>query len=1138
MHFKAAALTALVAIASPDASAAFGVANTRMTSSFMPQASRVASFTAHSCRAGDIAVSGRSTRRSKAALCMLLDNNGGIEELEELCKQEDGLSKSVRKTPKLFKLGGTAAIPAAAALGFLMTPSRRLAAHAVGSAITGVAGIIGKSRIDAATEAAAKPAIAQAIIDLGVDDDGLADAIADVKDTFGVEDEDFEEMCSDVYRRYLTGMVKNPIAKTGDLKELSQLRAALEMDNLGVGEAHASAAKEFYRQTCLFTPEEDLDDPGHPDRMSIDKFLFLSERAFRQAGETDEAFKFEMSRVAKAFKIQLDEALDRVAEVSEPFYRRALASTRSKLESGQVSSDMLRRARKSLGIDDVMASDLHISTFNDEIKELLGKDTEVEVDPASLKFPEGAMDRLNKLKEVLNLSDEEADYEIQNEATELFQAKALSMMEDAFAGIVGADAAWENMATRQSELCLKDDQMKTLLSAMVMQSLGKPLEETMTFAKVNNEAATYDKLVDCLHAKEVCKAVLSLSGWSEFDDFDAKFFDPWAPDSACGFLSPDKRMTLFKMFLRRSVIKSESKKELTDELYAKVMEVKGMLGVTDDQVEEEMKNQFGPELMTALQVATNEIIGDDYTPDLVKNLKEKVDKVISDYRLSDTLVMEYGANLYLKAVGVVSQNTPSGIPSKESSGALQGLRELLRLSEEDAYPAHLEVFGEVYKRSVLEAMGPTGVIRPEFREPLVDLRNRLGVTEDAARELYLAAVKERMVPMVEDLVLELERTMLDQQQLAQKRKKDFGEDVFKSGRSGSGKLGIGAEGYLMTDMMNLVDFYTENDVAEKKEVGTKTIQKKVMEGDEEKTVEEEVPDYETIYPITGLESGALEEEMAELLYRQFAVGAFTVQGPQGARFESSKELFGSIIGLSEEKMEEIGTSIGGQVYENLIRNSMMSKGSLDQQDMMMLANVQNKLGIAAEKGEEMLTDCQKKILSEEADALINNEGATPEILKAFREKCNSMGMELEADVGISKNRLVRMFEVEVSPGLMKGEITIESGEILGEIQESLGLSPEEAEKIFENLIEKQAKFTLGQIKGDFLRGRDDQIAPQIKRLATFSAFVNGEIDLDVDEPTAYKIVNLYDAFDFSEEDADTVESNKDALKIAMGLPVE
>jgi len=945
-------------------------------------------------------------------------------------------------------------------------------------------------------------------------------------------------MCSDVYQRYLIGMVKNPIAKTGDLKELSQLRSALGMDNLAAGEAHASAAREFYRQTCLFTPEEDLDDPDHPDRMSIDKFLFLSERAFRQAGETDEAFKFEMSRVAKAFGITMDEALDRVADVAEPFYRRALASTRSKLETGQVSSDMLRRARKSLGIDDVTATDLHVSTFNDEIKELLGKDTEEEVDPASLKFPEGAMDRLNKLKDVLGLTDEEADYEIQNEATELFQAKALSTMEEAFAGLVDASAAWEAMSTRQSELCLKDSQMKTLLSSMVMQSLGKPLEETMTFAKVNNEAATYDKLVDCLNAKETCKAVLGLSGWSEFDDFDAKFFDPWAPDSACGFLSPDKRLTLYRMFLRRSVIKSESKKELTDELYEKVMEVKGMLGITDEQVEEEMKAQFGPELMKALQVATNEIIGDDYTPELVTNLKEKVDKVISDYRLSDSLVLEYGANLYLKAVGVVSQNTPSGIPSKEKMEALDGLRSLLRLSKEDTYPAHLEVFGEVYKRSVLEAMGPTGVIRPEFREPLVDLRARLGVTEDAARQLFLDAVKERMVPMVEDLVLELERTMLNQQQLAQKRQKDFGEDVFKSGRSGAGKLGIGAEGYLMTDMMNLVDFYSENDVAEQKEVGTKTITKTVKEGDETREVEEEVPDFETVYPITGLESGALEEEMAELLFRQFAVGAFTVQGPQGARYESSKETFGKIIGLTDEKMEEVASSIGGQVYENLIRNSMMTKGQLDQQDMMMLANVQNKLGIAAEKGEEMLTDCQKKILSEEADDLLNNEGATPEMLKAFREKCNSMGMELEADVGISKSRLVRMFEVEVTPGLMKGEITIESGEVLGEIQESLGLSPEEAEKIFENLIEKQAKFTLGQVKGEFLRGRDDEVAPLIKRLATFSAFANGEIELDVDESTAYKIVNLYDAFDFSEEDAEAVEANKEALKTAMGLPVE
>jgi hypothetical protein len=83
-----------------------------------------------------------------------------------------------------------------------------------------------------------------------------------------------------------------------------------------------------------------------------------------------------------------------------------------------------------------------------------------------------------------------------------------------------------------------------------------------------------------------------------------------------------------------------------------------------------------------------------------------------------------------------------------------------------------------------------------------------------------------------------------------------------------GVLGLGAEVNIMSDIMNLVDFYTENKIAEKKEVGTKTIDDK------------EVPVYETTYPVTGLASGVVDQEMAELLYRQFVVGGFTTQGSE------------------------------------------------------------------------------------------------------------------------------------------------------------------------------------------------------------------------------------------------------------------
>ncbi len=126
--------------------------------------------------------------------------------------------------------------------------------------------------------------------------------------------------------------------------------------------------------------------------------------------------------------------------------------------------------------------------------------------------------------------------------------------------------------------------------------------------------------------------------------------------------------------------------------------------------------------------------------------------------------------------------TPSGIPAEDRVAQLEALRELLGMSKDATYDAHLEVFGNSYKTSVLEAMGSTGVITKDYREPLDKLRDRLGVSEEDSRGLYLEAMEERMVPMIEWIILELERTMLTAEQLAQKRQKDFGEDYFKTGK--------------------------------------------------------------------------------------------------------------------------------------------------------------------------------------------------------------------------------------------------------------------------------------------------------------------------------------------------------------------
>ena len=96
--------------------------------------------------------------------------------------------------------------------------------------------------------------------------------------------------------------------------------------------------------------------------MSIETFLLLSERTLYEGGETEEAFKYEMSRISKAC-IKLNEALERIVEVAEPFYQKSFDSTRAKLDSNVVSAEMLVRARNSLGIDGLSANDVDPNVF-------------------------------------------------------------------------------------------------------------------------------------------------------------------------------------------------------------------------------------------------------------------------------------------------------------------------------------------------------------------------------------------------------------------------------------------------------------------------------------------------------------------------------------------------------------------------------------------------------------------------------------------------------------------------------------------------------------------------------------------------------------------------------------------------------
>lgn len=389
MKYSSAAV-ALVLASNCWQAGAFGSLPTSSRSSFVPKAS--------------FGIAPQRMSTGAGSVSMLVQSSGGMLELEELLESDTGVTKTVRKSPLLWKIASYAAIPASAALGFGMVPSTKMAANAVGAVATGVAGFIGRNKMTDVAGSAAKPAIAECVIEYGIGDPAeTAEKLEALREEFSVHPDDFKSLCGDVYRKYLVGMVKfDNQPRSSELTELENLKLSLSLDNLAVGEAHMMAAQDWFRETCLFITEEDLEDEESSERQAMNKILYLTERALRQNGETDGAFLYEMTRTAKVFNMTYYEALERVEEVVEPFYERALKSARGKLGTDKVSANMLERARATLGVNDRMGFDLHESALNDEVRSLI-EDADGKIDPKTAKFPEGTAERVSCREDLMEL---------------------------------------------------------------------------------------------------------------------------------------------------------------------------------------------------------------------------------------------------------------------------------------------------------------------------------------------------------------------------------------------------------------------------------------------------------------------------------------------------------------------------------------------------------------------------------------------------------------------------------------------------------------------------------------------------------------------------------------------------------------
>ncbi|GMH50574.1 hypothetical protein TrRE_jg13158 [Triparma retinervis] len=125
----------------------------------------------------------------------------GSDAFTALVSEDTGAVRQVRDLPPpLRKLASVATIPLSAAAGYLMTPSRRVVASAVGSVVTGVGGVVAKSKLDNVAEKAARGAVARLLMDKGIDDCSEID-IEQVRVDFGVDEGEWVTIKTRVFRQ-------------------------------------------------------------------------------------------------------------------------------------------------------------------------------------------------------------------------------------------------------------------------------------------------------------------------------------------------------------------------------------------------------------------------------------------------------------------------------------------------------------------------------------------------------------------------------------------------------------------------------------------------------------------------------------------------------------------------------------------------------------------------------------------------------------------------------------------------------------------------------------------------------------------------------------------------------------------------
>lgn len=234
-----------------------------------------------------------------------------------------------------------AIVATCAVLGFLVTPSYRLWARAIGAFLASNVGLNSGQYVTSSRQNAACVAVAKV---LAKDFKEVpAKTLRSISERCGLKVEQLPLLLGDLYLTFLEACLEVKSIHTGEFSQLKKLKGILQLSSSEVGTQVLKAARHLESSS------------------QYPKFVFLAERILRD--DTKEGYAYESMRAQKELGVNKDEWLKIAEKAAAPFYENALR--KAVIEGQPVSPSQLKEIRVYLGISDKHAEKLHQACLDD-----------------------------------------------------------------------------------------------------------------------------------------------------------------------------------------------------------------------------------------------------------------------------------------------------------------------------------------------------------------------------------------------------------------------------------------------------------------------------------------------------------------------------------------------------------------------------------------------------------------------------------------------------------------------------------------------------------------------------------------------------------------------------------------------------